>query len=194
MQGLKIAVNTRLLLKDRLEGIGWFTKESLERICKAHPEHEFLFIFDRSYDESFIFAPNVSGHVLAPQARHPLLFKLYFNWSIPYFLKKHDVDLFVSPDGFLSLRTDLPQIAVIHDINFEHFPKALPPHITRYYKSYFPRFAKKADRIVTVSEYSKKDISQCYGIDEGKIDVVYNGASDLYRVCLLYTSPSPRDA
>ena len=68
---LKIAVNTRLLLKNKLEGIGWFTYESLSRIVKSHPEHEFIFIFDRKYDEQFVFGDNVTPVVIGPQARHP---------------------------------------------------------------------------------------------------------------------------
>jgi glycosyltransferase involved in cell wall biosynthesis len=44
-----------------------------------------------------------------------------------------------------------------------------------------PRFAKKATRIATVSEYSRQDIVKLYGINPDKIDVVYNGAKDVYR-------------
>jgi len=40
---MKIAVNTRLLLENKLEGIGWFTYETLSRIVKQHPEIEFYF-------------------------------------------------------------------------------------------------------------------------------------------------------
>lgn len=177
---MKIAVNTRLLLKNRLEGIGWFTKETLLRITKEHPEHEFLFLFDRKYDPSYVFAPNVKPIVVHPQARHPFLYKIYFNWSVPRILKKEKVDLFLSPDGFLSLRTSIPQLAVMHDLNFEHFPDALPSSVARYYQKYFPKFAKIAKRIATVSLYSKLDIANIYTIDPNKIDVVYNGANELY--------------
>ena len=179
---MKIAVNTRLLLKNRLEGIGWFTKESLLRICQNHPEHEFIFLFDRKYDDSYIFSSNVKPIVLFPQARHPILFRIFFNISIPKILKKENVDLFLSPDGFLSLNTDVPQLAVIHDLNFEHLPETLPPSIARYYQKYFPLFARKATRIATVSKYSKFDISSTYTIDPEKIDVVYNGANEAYKV------------
>ncbi|MBK9512111.1 MAG: hypothetical protein IPO05_00430 [Flavobacteriales bacterium] len=64
---MRIAVNTRLLLADKLEGIGWFAHETLQRIVRAHPEHEFLFLFDRAYDERFIYAPNVTPVVMGLQ-------------------------------------------------------------------------------------------------------------------------------
>ena len=139
-----IVVNTRLLLKNRLEGIGWFTYETLKRITRDHPGHQFIFLFDRKYDEEFVFASNVKPVVVWPPTRHVSLMYFWFNWRIPRILKKFKADVFVSPDGNLSLHTKIPQLAVIHDINFLHRPKDLPCIVAKYYNYFFPRFARKA--------------------------------------------------
>lgn len=178
---MKIAVNTRLLIKDKLEGIGWFTYESFQRITRQHPEDQFFFIFDRPYHEEYIFSDNVTPVVLSPQARHPVLFKIWFDYRIPSLLEELKPDVFVSPDGYLSLHTNVKSLAVMHDLNFEHYPKDLPYIIQKYYRHYFPLFARKATRIATVSNYSKEDIVTQYGVDARKIDVVYDGSSDLYK-------------
>lgn len=177
---MRIAINTRLLIKDKLEGIGWFTFEVVKRIVKNHPNHQFLFFFDRAYNEDFIFSDNVIPVVLHPQARHPILFNIWFDYAVTRALKTHKVDLFFSTDGMLSLRTKVPQVTVIHDLNFEHYPEDLPAHITKYYLKKFPLFAKKANKIITVSQFSKKDISKSYSINEDKISVVHNGAGTDY--------------
>jgi len=177
---MRIAMNTRFLLSSKMEGFGWFTYEVVKRIVKNHPEHEFFFFFDRAYDEKFIFADNVTPIVLKPQARHPILFKIWFNKSVTKALKKHDIDLFFSPDGYLSLKTEVPQIGVIHDLNFEHYPEDLPKSALKYLKKYFPLFAKKAKHVITVSHFSKEDICETYKIDENKITVAHNGASELF--------------
>lgn len=177
---MRIAVNTRLLLADKLEGIGWFAHETLSRITKAHPEHTFLFLFDRPYDPRFVYGPNVVPIVVPPPTRHPLLYRIWFGLMVPRILRKHKADLFLSPDGFLSLSTSVPQLSVMHDLNFEHYPQDLPAAYSRYYRSFFPRFAKKAARIVTVSEFSKQDIVKHYGVEAGRIDVVHNGVSAVY--------------
>ncbi len=178
---MKIAVNTRLLLKNKLEGIGWFSYETLKRITQQHPEHEFIFIFDRKYDESFIFSDNITPVVIGPPARHPVLFYLWFEHSIPYILKKTKADIFISPDGYLSLSTNVPSLAVIHDLNFEYYPKDLPWAARNHFRYYFPKYARKAKRVATVSEYSKKDIAERYGVSPDKIDVVYNGANPMFK-------------
>lgn len=178
---MRIAVNTRLLLKNKLEGIGWFAYESLKRITTQHPEHEFIFIFDRPFDSDFVFGDNVKAIKTGLPARHPFLFYLWFEHALPAVFQKYKPKLFLSPDGYLSLNTSIKQLPVIHDLNFAQYPKDLPFLMSKYYNFYFPLFAKKAHRIATVSEFSKKDIHERYGIDLQKIDVVYNGANDQFK-------------
>ena len=178
---MRIAVNTRLLIKNKLEGIGWFSVEALKRITTQHPEVTFLFIFDRAFDDEFVFSENVIPFSAPPQARHPVLYYTWFNVTIPWMLSKHRADLFVSPDGYLSLTTSKPQLAVFHDLNFEHYPQDLPWIERKYYRTFFPKYARIARRIATVSEYSKQDIASQYHVDPNKIDVVYNGANPAFQ-------------
>ena len=178
----RVAINTRFLLANKLEGFGWFTFYVARYLVENNPDVQFYFLFDRQFDDRFVFAKNVTPVVLFPQARHPLLFKWWFNFSVTRFLRKNQIDLFVSPDGYLSLKTDVNQIAVIHDLNFEHYPEDLKPHHAKYLRSYFPKFAEKACEIITVSEFSKRDILSTYGISEEKIHVAYNGVNDAYCV------------
>lgn len=177
---MKIAVNTRLLLSGKLEGIGWFTAETLSRITQQHPEHEFIFIFDRPFDNSFIFSSNITPVVVPPPARHPLLYYIWLEHMLPRALHHARADMFLSTDGYLSLSSDLPSVLVMHDLNFEHNPKDLPWISGKYLRHYFPKFADHATRIATVSEFSKNDICKLYGIPAEKIDVVYNGAGEQF--------------
>ncbi len=178
---MRIAVNTRLLLHDRLDGIGWFTAETARRMVLAHPEHEFFFFFDRKPHPEFLFADNVTPVVLCPQARHPVLWYLYFEWSTQIALKRYKIDLYLSPDGMMPLHPKVPTLNVIHDLNFEHASGNLKASHQRYMSHYFPLFARNATRLATVSSYSKKDIAETYGIPAEKIDVVYDGAHSNYR-------------
>ena len=178
---MRIGVNTRLLLSGKMDGIGWFTAETLRRIVLAHPEHDFFFFFDRTPDPTFIFSSNVHPIILCPQARHPILWYIFFQRSIPRALKRHKIDLFLSPDGYMSLNTKVPTLTVIHDLNFEHSPDNLKPSHQRYMTYFSPQFARYSTRIATVSEYSKQDIVNTYHIEADKIDVVYDGAHEGYH-------------
>jgi glycosyltransferase involved in cell wall biosynthesis len=170
-----------MLLNGKMEGIGYFTFETMKRITVSHPEAEFIFLFDRPFDAQFIFSDNIIPLAISPPARHPLLWYWWHEWSLPAVFKKYKPDYFISTDGYLSLSTDVQTLAVFHDINFEHYPKDLPFFNRLYYRHYFPKFAKKAKRIAAVSEFTKNDLIKCYGIDPGKIDVVYNGVHEEFK-------------
>lgn len=177
---MNIAVNTRFLIHGKLEGIGWFTFETLKRITKLNPQHQFFFLFDREPHSSFIFTPNITPVVLYPQARHPLLWYIWFEFSVSRFIRKNRIDLFISTDGYIPLGIKTPIVNVIHDINFVHYPETIPALSRMYYNHFFPKFARKANRVVTVSEYSKNDIAKSFCIEPDKIDVVYNGVNPIY--------------
>jgi glycosyltransferase involved in cell wall biosynthesis len=177
---MRIAVNTRFLIKNKLEGIGWFTYETMKRLTRNHPEHEFIFLFDREWDEEFIFSNNITPLKVWPPARHPYLWKYWFDYALPPVLKKLKPDAFISTDGFLSLRTNIPTLLVIHDLGFESYPEHTPALVNKYYRRFTPQYARRANRIVTVSEFSKNDIINRYKISPHKIDVVYNGANERY--------------
>lgn len=112
-----------------------------------------------------------------PPARRPWLWNIWFNISVHNALRDLSPDLFLSPDGYLPLKTKVPCLPVIHDLNFEHYPQDMPARYAKWYRKKFPLFAQKAKRIATVSGYSKNDIAEKYHISKDKIDVVYNGAA-----------------
>lgn len=190
---MKIAVNARFLLNDYLEGYGYFIYEVLRRIVSNHPEHEFLFIFDRPFNKRFVFAHNVKAIVAGPPARHPVLWKWWYDIRIPRLLKKHKAELFLSCDGFCSLTTKVPQCLVVHDLSFIHYPSFINRSHLLYYRHFTPKFLEKAKAIATVSAFSKKDIINNYKIDEEKITVVYSAAKAIFQPVALTVKEQTRD-
>jgi glycosyltransferase involved in cell wall biosynthesis len=175
-----IAVNTRLLL-DEPEGNGYFIREMFQLIVRKHPEHQFHFLFDRPFNENYVFSSNVTASVVSPPARLPVLWKYWYDVKIPFVLKKVKADVFISPDGYCSLTTNLPQCIVVHDLGFLHQPEGYKKTHVRFLKKYTPKFLRKAKQIVTVSKFSKDDIVKHYKIDPAKIDIVYNGVKSVFR-------------
>jgi len=177
----RIAVNTRFLLAGQLEGYGNFLQEILKKLVSENPQHQFIFFFDRPYDSQFIYGNNVSAVVAGPPARHPLLWNWWFNVRLPLLFRKHKVDLFLSTDGFCSLRSSIPQVLLIHDLAFLHFPEGIKKSHARFYKRNTPRFIRKAAKILTVSSFSQQDIAKQYGLDPGSIGIIPNAARAVFQ-------------
>ncbi len=178
---MRIGINTRSLLGQKMEGFGNYTLELVQRMTAAHPEQTFILYFDRPVDPQFSFGSNVICKSIFPPTRHPFLYIIWFQWRLKRAIKKDQLDVFWTPDGMFPLGTKTPVLATIHDLNFEHFPQDLPKWVAWYYKKYFPLFAKTADQIITVSNATKEDIISSYHIPAAKISVVYNGVNTLYK-------------
>ncbi len=164
-----------------MDGIGLFTYESFKKIVLAHPKIDFIFIFDRTPHPDFIFSKNIEAQVIAPPARHPWLYTIWYQYSLHRLLKRINADIFIGTDGMLPLKTRTKTLSIIHDLNFEHHPENLPKNYKNFYCKFFPKFAEKANRIATVSEFSKQDIIKTYHINSDKIDVVYNGPNENFK-------------
>ncbi|MDB5200727.1 MAG: hypothetical protein JWQ27_136 [Ferruginibacter sp.] len=177
---MKIAVNCWILRNKQIDGIGNFTIETLRPLIQAHPEIEFQILCDKKFTEGYFDFPNVTLHRIFPALRHPLLYLMYMEIAVGIFLRRERPDIFLGMDGSLCLNTSTPQLPVIYDLNFEHYPKDMPWRNRTYYRGMFPRFAKKANRIATISEYSKEDIVKLYGIQPALIDNVSCGIKDKF--------------
>jgi glycosyltransferase involved in cell wall biosynthesis len=165
---MQVVVNTRLLLKSKLEGIGRFSHETLYRLVKMHPDWHFIFLFDRPFDEQFIYGDNVTPIELYPPARHTVLIHWYYQWSVKRLLKQLKPDLFYSPDAHGVVNPPCKQLITIHDVNFEHF-------ITRKYAH------AQYTSLNTVSEFSKNDIARIYDLEASKIEVIGNGVNNNFK-------------
>ncbi len=175
---MKIAVNCWILRNKKIDGIGNFTIETLKILIADHPEIEFQILCDKNFIEDYFDYPNAKKYHIFPPYRHPLLYLFYMELVVGYFLKKHKPDLFLSMEGFLCLSTKCRQLPIIYDLNFEHQPQDLPFRNRIYFRTFYPRFARKASRIATISEYSKSDIGETYKIALNKIDNVSCGVKE----------------
>ncbi|MFT3934713.1 MAG: glycosyltransferase family 1 protein [Chitinophagaceae bacterium] len=172
---MKIAINCWVLRNKQLDGIGYFTVNTISRIIKNHPEVEFMILCDKNFTEDYFDFPNAHKYPVFPALRHPVLYVWYMEAVLTRFLGKHKPDLMLSMEGFLSLSSRIKQMPVLYDINFEHQPQDLKLQNRIYFKFFFKRFVKKATRIATISEYSKQDIASYYKINANKIDNVSCG-------------------
>ncbi len=176
-----IAVNTRLLRQGPTDGIGLFTREIMTRLPRIMADDSFSFLFDKPFPDADSLPENVHAKRLYPPTRLPLLMDLFFGCSVPRALKSIHPDVFFSPDGWVSLKTGMPTVSVVHDLNFLHHPDFIAPRWRKYYLTKFPALIRKADHLITVSQFSRQDMIQALGISPEKITVVYNSTAEGFR-------------
>lgn len=179
---MHIAVTTRFLLPgNQLEGLGRYTFETLSCLVRQHPECTFHFLFDRPYDPRYLLGPNVVPHVLRPPARHPLLILAWYEGAVAGWLRRHRPAVLLSPESFTVLGTRVPRVLVLHDLAYLHRPHDVGRLMQRYYAYFLPRFARAAAQLVAVSEATRRDVAEQFGLPAECIRVAYNAPAAHFR-------------
>lgn len=178
---MRIAVNTRFLIHNHLEGVGIVTEEVMKRMAQSHPQDDFDYYFDRKYHQRFIQSPNIHPHVFQPVTRLPILMRYWMNHPVRKHITKSKADVLFSPDGFIPLGMSVPKVSMFHDVAYFRYPELLQSRIRRFYDKWIPRYMSYTNHIITVSEFSKKEIMEGYQVPAEKITVVYNGITDDYQ-------------
>jgi hypothetical protein len=169
---MTIAVNTRLNKETQPEGYEEFIYSILNQLTEKFPQHQFIYFFDRPYDEKIVFTKNVMPVVAGPKTSSILCLQYWFNYRIPGLLRKHKADVFVSMEGICSLRTKVPQCLIISDLSFLTHPQQLKKYQARFYTKFTPAFLAKAKGIATVSTFTKSLIANRYKINADEIAVI----------------------
>jgi len=74
-----------------------------------------------------------------------------------------------------------PAVVTVHDLSFERDPSVMPARDRLIFRTVLPRSARRAERVLAVSELTKRDLIELYGIAEEKIVVTPNGVDPAFR-------------
>lgn len=181
---MKIGIDARLLER-KITGIGRFLIILLENFPTYDKNNEYyLFTYDKIElkPEFYKNIPTVKSFL--PQK---LFSPIWCNFILPIFLKKYKIDILFSVNQVVPLIKikDCKYISVVHDVIYKADPSFLP-FIYRKYLQLFAYFSIKiSDIIITVSEYSKKDILNHYKVGPDKIKVVHQSANKKFQTKLI---------
>lgn len=181
-------------------GIGSYIRNLLEAIARRPEAAAYRFrVYARSEDRGAVPAlpgnfeiveENSAGYSVAELTR--------FSWR----LMRDRLDLFHATHYVIPPLAHARAVVTIHDIIHVLYPQFLPNRAALLYARVMIRRAlRRADRIITVSYNSKRDLVDYFGIAPARIDVVYNGVARLFhpnigreerdRVAAKYGLPRP---
>jgi glycosyltransferase involved in cell wall biosynthesis len=88
-------------------------------------------------------------------------------------------DVYHAPDFIPPFLRRFPTVVTVHDLAFLRMPELLTPESRRYYGQ-IHRAVRHADRIIAVSDRTRRDLVELVGAPAGRIDVVYEAADSRY--------------
>ena len=174
LRTLRIAIDARKL---RDFGIGTYVRNLLRHLSRVDHTTEYV-VLCRGTDcelvselgENFRAVPEYSpGYSVREQI------------TVPRDLRREKVDLFHAPHYVLPPLTPCKSVVTIHDCIHLRFPQYLPNRLGyAYARSSLWVATHRSNRILTVSEASKRDILEYFNVPPDKIHVIYNGIDERF--------------
>ena len=100
--------------------------------------------------------------------------------KLPALINSGSYDLFHGPSHVLPGRLECPSVVTMLDLIFMRYPRYFRAWDRNYYRISFSRSARLADHIISISEATKADLVNLFGIREEKISVIYPGFDDVF--------------
>lgn len=164
---MSIYVNARFLTQ-RITGVQRYAAEISKQLKSLSGEISFVSPRNIIHDElanelNVVEHGKMTGH-------------LWEQLELPVFLRKMGSPLLISPANSSPLGYD-NKVVVIHDVSFLRNPRWFSRKFFYYYRFVVAKASRQALKIITPSEFSKKEVSHLLCIPEDKIEVVYGAAS-----------------
>jgi glycosyltransferase involved in cell wall biosynthesis len=179
---LRIAIDARKL---RDYGIGTYVRNLLRYLSRLDRDTEYI-VLCRQQDSGITSALGENFRAVAePSPTYSVREQL----SVPLDLRRENVDLFHAPHYVLPPLTPCKAIVTIHDCIHLRFPQYLPNRLGyAYARAALWMATHRSNRVLTVSEASKRDILRYFRISPSKIDVIYNAIDERFG-----ETPDPDD-
>lgn len=174
---MRIGIDIREIENEVSTGIGRPLANFLT--CTAHPEDDDHYVLFSSRPAPFPLNRKMENVVVKER------FTFYWDQvQLPRAIRSQHLDLFYSPYYKIPLLAHCRKVSSILDLMYLAFPEyrkklSLPARL--YYHTFGKKCAEQADRILTCSDHSKRDIVRLYGVDAEKIVVIPLSVGDMYR-------------
>lgn len=171
-----VGIDTSSVYRSRA-GVGCYTKNLISELHGMEGRSDFLLF------------PIREKATKKSTKKKIVLFKIFGGiqrmlWEqifIPFFLWINGMDIFHSPAYVCPLIKTCPTVVTIHDMAYLLYPEKFVSAYRGYLKFWVPLCISSADKIITDSLCSKKDIVRLLRVPEDKIEVVYLGKSDKFQ-------------
>ena len=167
-------------------GLGNYSRYAIETMQRAYPEAE-LSLYTRKIHRRQMhpWLKRLNMPRLVTPDRGTLLPALWRHWrGMTGALRRDRPDVYHGLSNELPFdirRAGIPTVVTIHDLIFRRIPENYTAIDRWLYNLKFRSAARNATRIIAISERTKADIIELYGIDPAKIDVIYQGVNPIFH-------------
>jgi len=183
-KSLRIGIDVRCLIDGKMTGVEEYTTSLLRGIFEADRKNKYVLFansFRRPKGDFDIFSKYKNVEIRNFRIPNKILNFCFWYLGWPHIDKMiGGVNIFFMPNiNFIGLSKKTKLLLTMHDLSFEHMPEMFSWKRRLWHIFINPRkLCKKASRIIAVSDSTKNDIENVYGISKEKISMIHSGISE----------------
>ncbi|MFA6056911.1 MAG: glycosyltransferase family 1 protein [Taibaiella sp.] len=157
-------------------GLGNYSRSVITSLASSFPENEYFLYTTKQINNSRTAGMLDRPGVIIRTPAIPILKSLWRSRFVVNCLIKDEIDLYhgLSHEIPVAIQnTSIKTVVTIHDLIFLRYPQYYKPADRKIYEMKFRNACKNANKIIAISEQTKRDIIHYFGTDEAKIEVVY---------------------
>ena len=163
-------------------GLGHYSRTLIRSLAEYFPQDEY-FLFNPKPSELFKLNGKNIHEVLPSKLLHKTLSSVWRSTWIKSDLEKLSIDIYHGLSNEIPIdihMTDTRSVVTIHDMIFERFPNQYSKIDVEIYKRKFRYACDHADKVIAISEQTKRDIMEFYKTPEEKIAVCYQSCNPAF--------------
>lgn len=169
---MKIVINGRFLTQG-ITGVQRFSHELVRELDKIVEKNQVRIVSPKGIIHEINHLKNIEVIESGRFSGH-----LWEQFELPFMVKKDEKLINLCNTAPLIK----PSVVAIHDIQTRAYPEFFSKSFAMWYNFLLKFNTKNADKIITVSEFSKGEIMKYYNVPSGKIEVIYNGWQHMNRI------------
>lgn len=178
---MRIGFDAKRLFNNKT-GLGNYSRTFVWNLAKHYPENEY-FLYSPKLTKSELTEKFIDNPAFVLRSSDAFLKSYWRSYGIVDQLKKDGLDVFHGLSHQIPIgiqKTNIKSVVTIHDIIFKVLPETFPLIDRKIYDFKFRYSCNNADKIIAISESTKKDIQKYYQVDDSKIEVVYQSCHPIY--------------
>lgn len=181
---MKIAFDAKRCFHN-LRGLGNYSRDTIRVLSTYYPDNEYL-LFNPKEEGGIDFRINPKNTRIITPTR-------WIDKQIPAYWRSYGLRRELMPikaDIFHGLSQELPfgirqatskTVVTVHDAIFMRYPSLYPLSYRKIFIAKNRYAFRTADKIIAISHQTKQDIIRFFGVNEKKIEVIYQGCNDLFK-------------
>ncbi|NUM34648.1 MAG: glycosyltransferase family 4 protein [Candidatus Brocadiae bacterium] len=170
---MKIGINA-LSIEEGMTGIGNYTKDLVNALAEYGEQHSYCILSKKKIMNRR--KENWEEWIIERMDR------VWEELHIPYELSARGMDMYHTPLFACPIVDEIPCLITIHDVIPEKKPELCGKVFLDFYHARIEASLRAAVKVITVSEFSKKEIMETLGVASEKIEVIYQGIGEEFCI------------